>query len=237
MRPWIIAHRGASHEAPENTLEAVRLAALLGADAAEIDVRPSADGVPIVLHDASLDRTTNGTGPARERTYDEIRRLSAGYPKRFGDRYHDAYVPTFAEVLALARELRLRLAIEIKTEQPEPELVREVVEQVASADMVERVWIWSFLWQNLAAVRRHSKEIPRGALSLGFPRAELRAQSELLVPFAAHLLLVDLGFALRDGKPVFTWTVNQPWTARRLAAKGSRGIITDRPERMVGLFG
>lgn len=237
MRPWIIAHRGASHEAPENTLEAVRLAALVGADAAEIDVRPSADGVPIVLHDATLDRTTNGAGPVRERTYEEIRRLSAGYARRFGDRFQAAYVPTFAEVLGLARELGLRLAIEIKTEQPEPELVSEVVEQVEAAGMVERVWIWSFLWQNLAAVRELSAVIPRGALSLGFPSAELRAQSEVLVPFAAHLLLVDLGFALRDGKPIFTWTVNQPWTARRLAAKGSSGIITDRPERMVGLFG
>ncbi|HHH81805.1 MAG TPA: glycerophosphodiester phosphodiesterase, partial [Chloroflexi bacterium] len=93
----MIAHRGASAYAPENTMAAFRLAEAMGADGIEFDVKLTADGVPIVMHDATLDRTTDGSGEVARRTLNEIRKLDAG--SFFEDSFAGEKVPTLAEVL------------------------------------------------------------------------------------------------------------------------------------------
>src|SRR5258708_12492052 len=114
--PLVIAHRGDSAHRPENTLAAFASALEIGAAIAEFDVHLTRDGEVVVIHDATLDRTTNGHGAVRNMTLAEIRRLSAGYPARFGSTYRGERVPTLGEVLGLLRE-RAQALIKIK---PDP---------------------------------------------------------------------------------------------------------------------
>ncbi|MGI8869608.1 MAG: glycerophosphodiester phosphodiesterase [Mycobacteriales bacterium] len=112
-RPLVVAHRGDAHRAPENTLAAFRAAHEAGADAIELDVQLTADGVPVVVHDELLDRTTSGTGPVRALTWSRIRELDAG--SWFDPRYAGEWVPALAEVVAWAAETGMRLLVEPKT--------------------------------------------------------------------------------------------------------------------------
>ncbi|MDW8107308.1 MAG: glycerophosphodiester phosphodiesterase family protein, partial [Armatimonadota bacterium] len=95
-RPLIFAHRGASMHAPENTLSAFRLALEMGADGIELDITPSADGVPMIIHDPNLERTTTGKGEVRQLSAAEIQRYDAGI--KFGSKYAGERVPTLREV-------------------------------------------------------------------------------------------------------------------------------------------
>jgi len=113
--PIVIAHRGDSAHRPENTLAALAGALELGVSAVEIDVQLTRDGRLVVIHDSTLDRTTNGRGDVRQMTLAEVRAVSAGYPSRFGDAYRGEHVPTLAEVVTLLRD-RARILIEIKKE-------------------------------------------------------------------------------------------------------------------------
>ncbi|MDH7569578.1 MAG: glycerophosphodiester phosphodiesterase family protein, partial [Armatimonadota bacterium] len=112
-RPVIVAHRGASGAAPENTLAAFRRALELGVPMLELDVHRSADGTIVVLHDATVDRTTDGSGAVAQMTLNEIRRLDAGVKK--GPQFAGERIPTLAEVCALARG-RAFLFVEVKAE-------------------------------------------------------------------------------------------------------------------------
>ncbi|NIV29434.1 MAG: glycerophosphodiester phosphodiesterase, partial [Anaerolineae bacterium] len=111
-RPLNFAHRGASHQAPENTLAAFLLASELGADGIELDVQLSRDGEIVVIHDFVLDTTTDGAGPVRERTLAELKELDAGH--RFDSAYAGQEIPTLQEVIDAVGH-RLLLNIELKT--------------------------------------------------------------------------------------------------------------------------
>ena len=102
--PLVIAHRGDSAHRPENTLAAFAAALEAGATAVELDVQPTADGELVVLHDATLDRTTNGVGEVRGLPLASIRGLSAGYPSRFGTTWKGERVVTLAEALSFLRD-------------------------------------------------------------------------------------------------------------------------------------
>ena len=103
MTPLVIAHRGDSANRPENTLASFASALELGADFVEFDVQLTKDGHAVVIHDPTLERTTSGTGRLLDQTLAEIRKVSAGYPSRFGDAYRGERVPTLSEVLGLLR--------------------------------------------------------------------------------------------------------------------------------------
>src|SRR6185436_15255540 len=113
--PLIIAHRGDSLNHPENTLTACREAIAVGAEIIEVDVQLTKDGHVVVLHDVTVNRTTDGTGSVRDMTLAEIRKLSAGCPRRFGVQHKDEKIPTLGEVLDVVRG-KAKLMIEIKRE-------------------------------------------------------------------------------------------------------------------------
>src|SRR5258707_7534472 len=165
--PLVIAHRGDSAHRPENTLAAFASALEIGAAIAEFDVHLTRDGEVVVIHDATLDRTTNGRGAVRSLTLAEIRRFSAGYPGRFGSTYAGERVPTLGEVLGLLRD-RAQAMIEIKpdavTDDAEGGIEAHVVEEVRKAGMEKEVALISFERRALLRCRTLAPEILRGHL-------------------------------------------------------------------------
>ena len=142
--PLVFGHRGASAYAPENTLAAFRLALEQGADGVELDVILSADGVPVVIHDDTLDRTTNGHGPVSRLTLGELKRLAAGYPARFGAQFSAERIPTLAEVFETCGAQTV-INIELKHDRsPGRQLAGRVVELIHAHGRPGRIIVSSF---------------------------------------------------------------------------------------------
>jgi glycerophosphoryl diester phosphodiesterase len=238
----VIAHRGASAYAPENTLEAFDLAVKQGADALELDIHLTRDGAPAVIHDATLDRTTDLTGPVRARTLAELRQADAGY--RFTtDRgrttpYRAAgiRIPTLAEVLWTFP------AMPVMVEVKEPE-VQEVVRRVLLEERaVERCVVASEHVGALELFRQEpfvcgaaAAEISALYRAVMLRRPPPSCRYRLLsVPLRWHGLPVPtrafVRAAHRLGCPVHVWTVNDAATARRLWARGVAGVVTNVPD-------
>ena len=185
-RPLILAHRGARHFAPENTLAAFRLAAEMGAHGIELDVHICKDGEAVVIHNPSLDETSDGHGPVRDFTLAELQALDAGSwyaPEFAGER-----IPTLAQVL---HELgpRLMLNIELKTDAFfSGELEAEVVRLVEDTHMAHRVIVSSFNPAALWRVRRLNRHIPIGLLYAPDQARHLRERwlQPLVQPNALH---------------------------------------------------
>ncbi len=224
----LIGHRGASGEYPENTLLAFDQALAQGADALELDVRVSADGIPVVIHDATVDRTTDGAGPVAGYSADALGRLDAGAGES---------VPLLAEVLD--RYADTPLVVELKERAAGP-AVAGLLRRHGAAN---RVLVGAF---DGGALRPFARA--------PFARAASRAETALcwaasrlgLVPpgrFAAFTVperhglvtVVDRAFvraARRRGRPVHVWTVDDPVEAARLRGLGVAGIITNFPARL-----
>jgi glycerophosphoryl diester phosphodiesterase len=234
----IIAHRGASGAAPENTLAAFRAAVALGADGVEFDVQSSRDGVPVVIHDPTLERTTNGRGPVGAATAAELGALEAGAwfsPPVAGER-----VPTLAAVLALLAPTRLELHLELKTARiAYPGLVPAVVRDVRAAGMSARVTLSSFNHHSLLEARRLAPEIACAALlyeALLEPwRYAQQHGLQALHPQHATVDAVLVSAAHAAGLPVRPYTVDEPQEARRLLELGVDGLITNDPVRLLRL--
>jgi glycerophosphoryl diester phosphodiesterase len=230
----IIAHRGASAAAPENTLAAIRLAAVEGATWVEVDVKLSRDGVCILMHDDLLRRTTNGRGEVAHYDLDELKALDAG--SWFSRRFAGERIPTLVETLELALDLDLDLNLEIK---PCPgrqhETAIKVVETLQQHWPKARPWplLSSFAVASLEEVRLHAPEMPRGLL-IGRPTRRGRGMLDRLDCVTLHCdarrVSKELVRSLAaTGRPVLCYTVNDPNRARRLLEMGVTSIITDRP--------
>ena len=239
--PLVIAHRGDSAHRPENTLAAFASALEIGAAIAEFDVHLTRDGEVVVIHDATLDRTTNGHGAVRNMTLAEIRRFSAGYPARFGSTYAGERVPTLAEVLGLLRE-RAQAMIEIKgdavTDDAEGGIEAHVVEEVRKAGMEKEVALISFDRRALIRCRTLAPEILRGHL---FERGQAgdmltgarEVASELVMP-EKRLLSDELRERAREaGVKVATWVVDDIEELRRLMRFELYGVGSNRPGEML----
>jgi glycerophosphoryl diester phosphodiesterase len=152
--PLVIAHRGQCVDAPENTMAAFRLAADLGADMIETDVNVTRDGVLVLTHDVSVDRTTSGEGLVRDLTVAEVRRLDAG--SWFGEEFVGERVPTLTETIGFARQRGLALCLEAKGETLDEatEIAIAVARLVAAEDLLERVFVAAFEHDALAAAAR-----------------------------------------------------------------------------------
>ncbi len=226
----VVAHRGASGTFPENTLLAFAEGLRAGAHALEFDIRLSADGVPVVIHDASVDRTTNGTGPVESMSLAALHELDAGRGER---------VPTMAHVLEAFPDTPC--VIEIK-ETRAALATRSVLEQFGCAP---RVLVGSFERDALRPFRRppwhRAATRNETALSWGLSRVGVapwgRSYEAFTLPeFYGRLHLLDARFvrrARRSGTPVHVWTVDDPGHAARLTELGVNGIITNWPGRMV----
>ncbi|HEX2452323.1 MAG TPA: glycerophosphodiester phosphodiesterase [Vicinamibacterales bacterium] len=248
-RPLVYAHRGGAALRPENTIAAFDHGMSLGADGLEFDVHLSRDGVVVVHHDDTLERTTNGRGRLRDHTADELARLDAGYQFRSADpdraslfpfRGSGIGVPTLREVLR--RYQQARLIIELKVN--EPELAERSLREVREAGALERVSFGAFGWRVLHAVREREPGIKTGAAReetrwalyrswVAWPLGRT-AYSEFQVPERAGSTTIVtprfIAHAHRAGLPVKVWTVNDEADMRRLLAWGVDGLISDRPD-------
>lgn len=221
--PLIIAHRGASADAPENTLGAFALALEQGAHGVELDVRLSADGNVVIMHDSTVDRTTNGSGPVAMLTADELRALDAGQgqPVPTLDEVFEAFGPAMLYNIELKNGALLSDAMELA-----------VADRVSAHHLENQVAVCSF---NPLAVRRARRHLPANAM-VGLVRQRgPRTLRHLLANAEAdhpHYSLVDeayMTWARRRAYRVHVWTVDDADEARRLAALGVNGIITNLP--------
>ena len=241
MPPLVIAHRGDSARRPENTLASFASALEIGAEIVEFDVQLTRDGEVVVIHDPAVDRTTDGTGRVPEMTLAELRRLSAGYPQRFGDEYRGERIPTLAEVLGLIRDRALGM-IEIKhdsvTADAEGGLEAHTVAEVRKAGMEKQVALISFSRVALVRCRQQAPAIHRGHL---FHRAEIadvlagarEVGTDLVLP-EKGMLSVELRDRAREaGLKVATWVVDDPAELAALAHFGLYGIGSNRPGEMM----
>jgi len=218
--PIVVAHRGASAYEPENTLRAIRLALAQGAPAVEVDVRRTKDGALAVLHDETVNRTTDGSGSIAGLTLDQIRRLDAGRGER---------VPTLDEVLDTVKGRALAV-VEIK----ERGLWRPVVELVRDHYDPRGVIVVSFHRSEIADLRGTHPEIRRGALFVYAVSDVLTWTVEAQADFAGlrhDMVTREFADSLHQaGRSLLVWTVNDAERARAVAALGADFIATDAPD-------
>ncbi|HTV88083.1 MAG TPA: glycerophosphodiester phosphodiesterase family protein [Stellaceae bacterium] len=230
----MIGHRGAAAHAPENTLAGLRAAGALGCGWVEFDVRLTADGVPVLCHDPTLDRTTDGSGPVAAQPLAAVRRLDAG--RWFAAEFAGERVPMLDEALALCGELGLGADIEMK-----PELGREYATAAAVAAALTRcggrrppMLASSFRLPALAALQTLAPQIPRGLLFRLVPRGWADIARRLgvgVIGVDSRRLPSHRAAAVRAaGYPLAAFTVNDPARARLLFASGVTSVFSDAPD-------
>lgn len=228
----MIAHRGASRAEPENTLRAFELAISQGAQMIELDLQLTREGHVIVLHDDTLDRTTNLKGRADQMSFDEIRRADAGKGER---------VPSLKETLELARG-RVRLYLEIKDERAGLETLR-LVRQMGCED---EVMLASF---NIELMKQLGEEVndlelgiiighrtidPRVRWRESFPWLALRRVNYHVLSVWAEICFSELVTRIQQQhRRVYVWTVDSEEAYARFIARGVNGICTNRPDRLI----
>jgi glycerophosphoryl diester phosphodiesterase len=225
--PAILAHRGASAHAPENTLAAFELAREQGADGIELDVKLSADGIPVVIHDETVDRTTNGTGTVADLSLATLKELDAGNRQQ---------IPTLDEVFESIGQ-HLFINVELTNYNTRKDnLVEKVVEVVKKYKLEENILFSSFLPKNLARAAQLLPQTLRGLLTLdNFGGWVLRKFSfrlgnyQTLHPSRKNTSKKQIESIQGIGRRIYAWTVNDPEEMRRLADWGIDGIITDDP--------
>jgi glycerophosphoryl diester phosphodiesterase len=229
-RPLVFAHRGGAGLAPENTMAAFANGLALGADGVELDVHLSSDGAAVVIHDATVDRTTTGRGTVAHMGAAELAKLGA---------------PTLDDVLRQFRDTRVVIELKVNSKH----LAHAVIDAVKRADAVERVCVGSFGQRVLNAVRGSApalatsagreevrwalyqswiRRAPGGPKYAGFQVPEMSHGTRVVSPRFVEL-------AHRAGLGVHVWTVDRVEDARRLISWGVDGLITDRPDLMVPL--
>ncbi len=229
--PRIIAHRGGGALAPENTLAGLRLAARLGCHGVEFDAMLSADGVPVLIHDDTLERTTSGRGPVAELDAARFGVLDAGA------RHHPAFAgepaPTLDQALQLCAALGLWANVEIKPSAGRETETGRIVARHAAAAAGE-VLLSSFSLPALCAAAAAAEHLPRAVLFESIPddwRRRMAESGALALHFAAPALTDAKLEALREARvPLACYTVNRREEAARLFAQGVGAVFTDRPD-------
>ena len=245
MRRWpyprIFAHRGGGSLAPENTLAAFRLGQSLGFAAHEFDVKLSKDRVAILLHDPTLERTTNGKGRAADLAWEELRTLDAG--AWHSQAFRGEPVPSFEEVARLLRSKGTLANVEIK---PTPGEERETGETVARE--AARLWsdasvpplLSSFSFEALMAAKAVAPQLPRAWLASRFSEEDWDRMAELeAVSVHTNHTKLDLANVERlhaKGYRVLAYTVNDVEAAERLFAAGVDGLFTDNLREFAEAF-
>ncbi len=237
-RPLVIAHRGNSKFAPENTLAAFRGAADLGADGVEMDLRLTRDGRLVLMHDQTVERTTNGTGCVAELCAEDVARLDAGAWK--GPEFAGEPVPSF-ENAAHALRGEITLYAEVKTGSPGAEIARVVSETGIAGQLV--LLSWGKHPETTANLMEHLPGVP--VLELG-KAPERAGQGFFEAKVAAGLRGLDYSFetltpdfvraAQEAGLQMFAWTVNEPDELRAAIDMGLDGITTDDPALLLEIL-
>jgi len=236
-----IAHRGASALAPENTLPAFELALQLGVNEVELDVRRCATGEVIVIHDKSVDRTTDGIGAVKDKSFAEIKALDAG--SWFDERFRGESVPALDEVFDLLAG-RLTVNIELKGGSLNPDGIEQVVvESIRRHGMIERVIISSFNPCRLRRIRAKAPELKTALIFSPYNSLYLRRAwfAPILKVDGLHAFhsMVDRHFvdgAHRRGRWVYAWTVDEREQMEKLILTGLDGIVTNDPRLLKGVL-
>jgi glycerophosphoryl diester phosphodiesterase len=235
-KPIIIGHRGACALAPENTVASFKLAVEHKADFVELDAKLSLDGVVVVIHDQTVDRTTNGTGRVNQLPYDELRKLDAG--SKFDKKYAGEKIPTLDEVFkAVGKDVFVNVEL-TNYESTKDSLVEKVVEVVKANNMEDRVLFSSFVPGNLIKAHRGLPNTPVAMLCLeGFAGILTRSfltmgiSPEFVHPYLADVTRQTVAWEHRRGRKVNVWTVNANEDILRMLDAGVDGIFTDDPLR------
>jgi glycerophosphoryl diester phosphodiesterase len=242
----VFAHRGGAKLAPENTLAAFENGLALGSDGIECDVHLSRDGIPVVIHDKTLERTTDAIGPVNLRTAEELAQVDAGYRFRAADGSHPfrnrgVGVPTLEAVIKACAGARV--IIEMK--ESAPALALAVLQVVRRTKAIDRVCVGSFYRRGLDVIRAEEPAIATSAAEhearwtlyrawCRWPLSTARGYSAFQVPErAGRLRVVSPAFvhqAHRDGARVDVWVVDGADDITRLFSWGVDGVITDRPD-------
>jgi glycerophosphoryl diester phosphodiesterase len=241
-RPIVFAHRGASTRAPENTLSAFKLAEAEGVKAIELDAKLSADGQVVVFHDATLERTTNGSGRIGDHRLSELRALDAG--SSFSDAFRGEKIPLLSEVFEIFGS-RLFINVELKDSPTHQDvLARKVCELVKKHSLQEGVIFSSFFASNLKQAARLLPEVPRGLVAKpGWKGAWARSFGFSFGDFAAlHPHFTDVSRQQvqrvhRLKRRIHVWTVNGVEDIRRLVEWGVDGIFTPDPKLALDVVG
>jgi glycerophosphoryl diester phosphodiesterase len=232
--PLVIAHRGASAYAPENTLAAFRMAETLGADAIELDAKLLQDGTIIVLHDNSLDRTTNGRGAIYQYKHIDLQQLDAG--SHFSIKFAQERIPTLDEVF---QNVGSNLLINVEMTnyaRPRDRLPQKVIALIHEYGLDNRILLSSFNPWALIVAKKLDPSIPRALLvGSGEPkivRFILKAIMEYLFYHPQETLVneEEIKKLKRKGKRVNAWTVNTSERMRELYSMNVDGVITDFPD-------
>lgn len=243
-RPLVIAHRGYSGAYPENTLIACAAAAGAGAHMVEVDVGLTRDRRVIVLHDATLDRTTDGAGAANQLDYAQVRRLDAG--AWFDPAFAGAKPPTPGEILRVARRTGLLVNIEIKPDAVEDSAAPDGIEAqtarlIRRMGMETRVLVSSFDWRALERVRALAPAVRIGLLTedslAGLDLAALKEQYDAfsINPDFGRVSRKFVEMAHAADLCVYPWTVNRTEDMQQALGFGVDGLFTNYPERLLRL--
>lgn len=230
----LFGHRGARGLAPENTLPSFRLAKEIGVDGVELDVHLSKDNAVVVMHDDTVNRTTNGKGRIRDMTLEEIKALDAG--SWFGEKWRGTKVPTLEEVFnELGRDMLYK--VEIKhSYRVYPGIEERVLEAVERKGLRDRVQIISFDFDSLERVRQLDRDIKIGLIIEGKPRWFLDIARRLEASFIhAYLGLIDEDdqrICRSSGIGLGVWTVNERQDIERFCRMGVDDITSDYPDRL-----
>jgi glycerophosphoryl diester phosphodiesterase len=250
--PWVVAHRGGAALAPENTQVAFERAVALGVDVLEMDLRWSADGVLVLMHDAAVDRTTDGQGRVADLRLEELKGLDAGF--RFEDdqggfphRGTGVDIPTFPEVLRAFPERRLNVEMKEFT----PDQARRLCAVLQEHRATRRVLVSAFPTASMAALREACPGVATGAtrreaflfyylhrLRLGRLFRSPAATLQLPPRFRGRTVLTPglIEDARASNRPVQAWTVDDEAEMDRLLDMGVQAILTDRPDRLLRLL-
>jgi len=221
----IIAHRGARASEPENTVRAMNKAFECGADAVEVDLRFTCDHKLVVIHDDTLERTTNGTGKVSNMTIEQLRALDAGKGER---------IPELSEALSVAKRYSRPLVIELKEEGME----WQVLEEVTEAGLGDKVIISSFIHTSLRNLKEKAPEIKTGVIIASVPVNPVRLVQDAKadVIFAKYSRItrefIDacVGY---EGIEVYLWTVNTIDDLNNAISYGVDGVVTDNPCELI----
>lgn len=242
-RPILLAHRGDSAYAPENTLPAFQQALQKGADGVELDAKLTADGHVIVIHDSTVDRTTDGTGRVAHFTLDAIRKLDAG--KRFNEKFSATKVPLLEEVFeVVGKDKMINIELSNYYSISHDGLVLKICELIKRHNNQSQILFSSFFASNLKIAARELPEVPRGLLamrgvlglwarSFGFMFGDYQA----LHPYISSTSREQIQRVHRLKRRVHVWTVNKPEEILQLKDWGVDGIITDDPQMAVRALG
>lgn len=237
----VTAHRGFSGEYPENTLAAFRAAIATGADMVELDVHLTRDNELVVIHDDTLERTTDGKGNVADKTLAELKRLDAGF--KFNPRFAGERIPTLAEVLDVTRG-RILVNIELKKGKNFPYTMEELADRtlvvVEKAGMLDQVLFSSFDPAAVDRIRVQNPRLPIAVITQKPWATPEEAGGGKRYPAInssfKNLNEKNIRLAHAAGLQVHAWTVNTPADMEKLIALGVDGIITNYPDRLIDLL-